>query len=556
MDKKGLAIGVSDFKTIIEKNCYYFDKTSWIEELIKDGAGVKLFTRPRRFGKTLNMTTLKYFFTMRNAEKNKKLFEGLDISKSEYFKYQGQYPVLFLSLKDVKQSIWKSCLESIIDIIRGLYSDYREVRENLEDIELEVFNNILFNKAEANYKKSLRFLCECIYKRYGKKAVLLIDEYDTPLVAANMYGYFEGEARDFFRDFYSTVLKDNEYLEMAVLTGIVRVAKENIFSGLNNLYVYDTFDDGYPSYFGLTQKEVEEALKYYEIDFEINKVKKWYDGYKFGGLEIYNPWSITYYMKNKKIGPYWVNTSDNLLIYDTLKKGDLEIIEELKQLIERKELVKSLDKGFSFEDLKVSPGYIWSLMIASGYLRVVRKLNNDPFSTDYVVDIPNLEILSFFERDFIRRFMKDPDYFRELINSLVKGDMYRFEERLKYIFMTSPSHFDFKQEEANYHLFILGMLIQLKREYKVKSNLETGRGRTDVLVLPYDKNKLGFVFEFKVSKNIEELETKAEEALKQIDEKNYEVIMQDEKINHYFKIGMSFYKKELAIKYEEVKKIK
>ena len=258
-------------------------------------------------------------------------------------------------------------------------------------------------------------------------------------------------------------------------------------------------------------------------------------------------------MKNKKIGPYWVNTSDNLLIYDTLKKGDLEIIEELKQLIERKELVKSLDKGFSFEDLKVSPGYIWSLMIASGYLRVVRKLNNDPFSSEYVVDIPNLEILSFFERDFIRRFMKDPDYFRELINSLVKGDMYRFEERLKYIFMTSPSHFDFKQEEANYHLFILGMLIQLKREYKVKSNLETGRGRTDVLVLPYDKNKLGFVFEFKVSKNIEELETKAEEALKQIDEKDYEVIMQDEKIEHYFKIGISFYKKDLAIKYEETK---
>ena len=552
MNKKGIAIGESDFKSIIERNDYYFDKTQWIEELIKDSARIKLFTRPRRFGKTLNMTTLKYFFTMKNAEENKKLFEGLDISKSEYFKYQGQYPVLFLSLKDIKKSSWKTCFSTIKRMIRSLYSEYKDVQECLDELELEDFKNIYFGKEEAYYSTSLRFLCECIYKHYGKKVILLIDEYDTPLVAANMYEYFEGEARDFFRDFYSTVLKDNEYLEMAVLTGIVRVAKENIFSGLNNLYVYDTFDDGYPSYFGLTQKEVEEALKYYEIDFEIDKVKKWYDGYKFGGLEIYNPWSITYYMKNKKIGPYWVNTSDNLLIYDTLKKGDLEIIEELKQLIERKELVKSLDKGFSFEDLKVSPGYIWSLMIASGYLRVVRKLNDDPFSTDYVVDIPNLEILSFFEKDFIRRFMKDPDYFRELINSLVKGDMYRFEERLKYIFMTSPSHFDFKQEEANYHLFILGMLIQLKREYKVKSNLETGYGRTDVLVLPYDKNKLGFVFEFKVSKNIEELETKAEEALKQIDEKNYEVIMQDEKINHYFKIGMSFYKKELAIKYKEI----
>ena len=552
MNKKGIAIGESDFKTIIEKNCYYFDKTQWIEEIIKDGAAVKLFTRPRRFGKTLNMTTLKYFFTMKNAEENRKLFEGLDISKSEYFKYQGQYPVLFLSLKDIKKSSWESCFSTIKRMIRSLYSEYKDVQECLDELELEDFKNIYFGKEEAYYSTSLRFLCECIYKHYGKKIILLIDEYDTPLVAANMYEYFEGEARDFFRDFYSTVLKDNEYLEMAVLTGIVRVAKENIFSGLNNLYVYDTFDDAYPSYFGLTQKEVEEALKYYEIDFEIDKVKKWYDGYKFAGIEIYNPWSITYYMKNKKIGPYWVNTSDNLLIYDTLKKGDLEIIEELKQLIEKKELVKSLDKGFSFEDLKVSPGYIWSLMVASGYLRVVRKLNNDPFSTDYVVDIPNLEILSFFEKDFIRRFMKDPDYFRELINSLIKGDMYRFEERLKYIFMTSPSHFDFKQEEANYHLFILGMLIQLKREYKVKSNLETGYGRTDVLVLPYDKNKLGFVFEFKVSKSEEELETKAEEALKQIDEKNYEVIMQDEKIEHYFKIGMSFYKKELAIKYEEI----
>ena len=552
MDKKGIAIGESDFKSIIERNDYYFDKTSWIEELIKDSARIKLFTRPRRFGKTLNMTTLKYFFSMRNAEENKKLFEGLDISKSEYFKYQGQYPVLFLSLKDVKQSTWESCFAAIKDLVDGLYSDYEEVRENLSLKQQKKFDKIYLDEEKTEYKKSLRFLCECIYKHYGKKVILLIDEYDTPLVAANMYEYFEGEARDFFRDFYSTVLKDNEYLEMAVLTGIVRVAKENIFSGLNNLYVYDTFDDGYPSYFGLTQKEVEEALKYYEIDFEIDKVKKWYDGYKFAGIEIYNPWSITYYMKNKKIGPYWVNTSDNLLIYDTLKKGDLEIIEELKQLIGKKELVKSLDKGFSFEDLKVSPGYIWSLMIASGYLRVVRKLNNDPFSSDYVVDIPNLEILSFFEKDFIRRFMKDPDYFRELINSLVKGDMYRFEERLKYIFMTSPSHFDFKQEEANYHLFILGMLIQLKREYKVKSNLEAGYGRTDVLVLPYDKNKLGFVFEFKVSKNIEELETKAEEALKQIDEKNYEVIMQEEEINHYFKIGMSFYKKDLAIKYKEI----
>ena len=279
--KKGIAIGESDFKSIIERNDYYFDKTSWIEELIKDSARVKLFTRPRRFGKTLNMTTLKYFFTMKNAEENRKLFEGLDISKSEYFKYQGQYPVLFLSLKDVKQSTWENCFDIIRGIVRDLYLDYEEVKENLDEIRLDDYRRILLSEKPKDYKKSLKFLCECIYKHYGKKVILLIDEYDTPLVAANMYEYFEGEARDFFRDFYSTVLKDNEYLEMAVLTGIVRVAKENMFSGLNNLMVFDTFKRNFPSYFGLTQKEVVEALeqideKNYEVIMQDEKIEHYF----------------------------------------------------------------------------------------------------------------------------------------------------------------------------------------------------------------------------------------------------------------------------------------
>ena len=295
--KKGIATGESDFRNLIEKNDFYIDKTQWIEELIKDSARVKLFTRPRRFGKTLNMTTLKYFFSMKNAEENRKLFEGLEISKSEYFKHQGQYPLLFLSLKDVKQSSWKSCFEAMRGIVRDLYLDFGIVRESLDEIKLEDYNRILLSKDVEDYKKSLRFLCECIYKHYNKKPILLIDEYDTPIVSAYMYGYFDGEARDFLRDFYSTVLKDNEYLEMAVLTGIVRVAKEGIFSGLNNLEVYDTFRKEFPSYFGLTQKEVEEALKYYELEYDIDKVKQWYDGYNFGGLEIYNPWSILHYIK-------------------------------------------------------------------------------------------------------------------------------------------------------------------------------------------------------------------------------------------------------------------
>ena len=551
--KKGIATGESDFKKIIENDCFYIDKTQWIEELIKDRAAVKLFTRPRRFGKTLNMTTLKYFFSMKNAEENRKLFEGLAISKSEYFKHQGQYPLLFLSLKDVKQSSWESCFKAIKDLVDGLYSEYKEVRENLDLKEQKKFDKIYFDEDETEYKKSLRFLCECIYKHYNKKPILLIDEYDTPIVSAYMYGYFDGEARDFLRDFYSTVLKDNEYLEMAVLTGIVRVAKEGIFSGLNNLQVYDTFRKEFPSYFGLTQKEVKEALKYYELEYDIDKVKQWYDGYNFGGIEIYNPWSILHYVKAEELGAYWVNTSSNDLIYDSLAKADSSIFKDLKTLFDGKELIKRINPGFSFEELAQNPSNVWSLMIASGYLRVKGKYEpDDPMSNKYIIDIPNLEIKSFFEIKFIEKFLKGQNDFDELINYLVDGDIEGFEDKLQYIFLTSTNYFDFKQEEANYHMFVLGMLIQMKKHYKIKSNLEAGRGRTDVFVIPKEKNKLGFIFEFKVSKSEEELEEKAEEALKQIDEKNYSATMQDEEIKNYYKIGISFYKKQVKVAYETV----
>ena len=551
--KKGIATGESDFRNLIEKNDFYIDKTQWIEELIKDSARVKLFTRPRRFGKTLNMTTLKYFFSMKNAEENRKLFDGLAISKSEYFKHQGQYPLLFLSLKDVKQSSWKSCFKAIKDLVDGLYSEYKEVRENLDLKEQKKFDKIYFDEDETEYKKSLRFLCECIYKHYNKKPILLIDEYDTPIVSAYMYGYFDGEARDFLRDFYSTVLKDNEYLEMAVLTGIVRVAKEGIFSGLNNLEVYDTFRKEFPSYFGLTQKEVEEALKYYELEYDIDKVKQWYDGYNFGGLEIYNPWSILHYIKAGELGAYWVNTSSNDLIYDSLEKADIDVFNDLKNLFDGKELVKELNPGFSFEELAQNPSNVWSLMIASGYLRVKGKYEpDDPESSEYIIDIPNLEIKSFFERKFIEKFLMGRNTFNVGLDYLIKGNIEAFEDKLQYIFLTSTSYFDFKQEEANYHMFVLGMLIQMKKYYKIKSNLEAGRGRTDVFVIPKEKNKLGFIFEFKVSKSEEELEEKAAEALKQIDEKNYTSTMQDEEIKNYYKIGISFYKKQVKVAYETV----
>ena len=549
--KKGIATGESDFRNLIENDCFYIDKTQWIEELIKDRAAVKLFTRPRRFGKTLNMTTLKYFFSMKNAEENKKLFEGLDISKSEYFKYQGQYPVIFLSLKDVKQSTWENSFRDIKDLIDSLYSEYKDVRESLDLKEQKKFDKIYFDEEETEYKKSLKFLCECIYKHYNKKPILLIDEYDTPIVSAYMYGYFDGEARDFLRDFYSTVLKDNEYLEMAVLTGIVRVAKEGIFSGLNNLQVYDTFRKEFPSYFGLTQKEVEEALKYYELEYDIDKVKQWYDGYNFGGLEIYNPWSILHYIKAGELGAYWVNTSSNDLIIKLLKQSGNDVFKELKILFSDGMIEKSINKNFNFNEMNNSKG-LWELFVFSGYLKLEKKVNKDINDDLYLLKIPNLEVKTFFHRSFIESFLDSMDTFREMLNALKKKDEEIFTERLQTIFNVSISYYDVGKEEKYYHNILLGMILSLQKEYDITSNRESGSGRYDIVLEPKDRNKTAFVLEFKVGDNEEELEKLSQVAIEQIEKKEYASSMKAKGINDILAVGIAFYKKKIRVKFEEI----
>ena len=541
--KKGIGVGIEDFKKIIEEDCYYFDKTNYIEELLKDKTEIKLFTRPRRFGKTLNMTTLKYFFDVRNAEENRKLFKNLYIEKSEYFKEQGQYPVIFITMKDLKKNTWEQMNFAVKSLISNLYNEFEFIREKLNEKDLIEFEKIWFKKEDGDYDNSLRLLSEYLYNYYQKKVVLLIDEYDNPLIVANQNGYYK-EAINFYRNLYSSALKTNSNLKMGVLTGIVQVAKEGIFSGLNNVITYNILGNDFETFFGLSEEEVENSLKYFELEYEIEEVKKWYDGYKFGNSEVYNPWSIINYLRTKELQAYWVNTSDNALIYDNLKNSTVDVFKDLEALFEGKAIKKEISPFFTFEELSKFDG-IWQLMVYNGYLKINEKLSND----EYMIKIPNYEIQTFFKKGFIDKFLVSGNYFNPMMDALLDGDIEEFERRLQNIFLVNTSFYDLKGEKV-YHSLFLGMLIWLRDKYEVKSNGERGHGRYDAMLIPLDKVKPAYVFEFKVSKTIKALNAKAEEALEQIKEKQYDVGLKDLGITKIYRIGIAFKGKNVKVKYE------
>ena len=541
--KKGIGVGIEDFKKIIEEDCYYFDKTNYIEELLKDRTEIKLFTRPRRFGKTLNMTTLKYFFDVKNAEENRKLFKDLYIEKSEYFKEQGQYPVIFITMKDLKKNTWEQMYFAAKSLISNLYNEFEYIREKLNEKDLIEFEKIWFKKEDGDYDNSLRLLSEYLYNYYQKKVVLLIDEYDNPLIVANQNGYYK-EAINFYRNLYSSALKTNSNLKMGVLTGIVQVAKEGIFSGLNNVITYNILGNDFETFFGLSEEEVEEALKYFEMTYEIEEVKKWYDGYKFGNSEVYNPWSIINYLRTKELQAYWVNTSDNALIYDSLKNSTVDVFNNLQTLFEGKEIKKEISPFFTFEELSKFDG-IWQLMVYNGYLKISEKISND----EYMIKIPNYEIQTFFKKGFIDKFLVSGNYFNPMMDALLDGDIEEFERRLQNIFLVNTSFYDLKGEKV-YHSLFLGMLIWLRDKYEVKSNGERGHGRYDAMLIPLDKIKPAYVFEFKVSKTIKGLNAKAEEALEQIKEKQYDAGLKEKGISKIYRIGIAFKGKNVKVKYE------
>jgi len=543
---KRLAIGLSDFKHLIEEDFYYFDKTKFIEEVIKDGSQVKLFARPRRFGKTLNMSMLKYFFDIENKEENKEIFKDLYIEKTEAFKEQGQYPVIFLSLKDLKALTWEQMEKAIKSAISRLFSEYKYLLNDLDKFDTLAFENILLKNTELeDLKEALKFLTRILYEKYNKKVVVLIDEYDSPLVSAYINGYYE-KAKDFFKTFYSTVLKDNSYLQMGVLTGIIRVIKAGIFSDLNNLSTYTILSDVYTDSYGLTEEEVEKSLKYYGIEQEISNVKDWYDGYKFGDSEVYNPWSILNFLQYKELRAYWVDTSGNDLINDVLKKITKNTIEALERLFNGEGLKQNIS-GTSDLSKLLSEEELWELMLFSGYLTVEEKIDQD----NYVLRLPNKEVRTLYRKTFFERYFGRGSKLLYLMEALTENRIDEYEERLQEILLTSVSYNDTKKgNEAFYHGLIMGMGLYLEGEYITKSNIESGLGRYDFVIEPKNKTKRAYIMEFKSTDNIEKLEEVSKEALEQIENKKYDVSLKQNGVKDITYMGIAFCGKQIKISYK------
>ena len=543
---KRIGIGVSDFKHLIEEDFYYFDKTKFIDEIIKDGAQVKLFTRPRRFGKTLNMSMLKYFFDIKKADENRKLFRDLYIEKTDSFKEQGQYPVVFLSLKDLKATTWEEMERKIIITLSDFLSEYEYLLNELSGINFENLKNIIYKEAGIDdLTTTLKFLTKILYEKYNKKIVVLVDEYDSPLVSAYINGYYE-KAKNFFKTFYSLVLKDNNYLQMGILTGIIRVIKAGIFSDLNNLRTYTILSDDYTDSYGLTEEEVEKSLKDYGIEAEISKVKDWYDGYKFGDSEVYNPWSILNFLQDKKLRAYWVDTSGNDLINNVLKMRNKNIITALERLFNGEGLRQNIS-GTSDLSKILSDDEIWELLLFSGYLTVEEKINQD----SYILRLPNKEVKSLFRKTFIETYIARGSKLSFLMESLIENKIEDYEENLQEVLLASVSYNDTKKgNEAFYHGLIMGMGLYLEGEYITKSNIESGLGRYDFLIEPKNKSKRAFIMEFKSTDSVEKLEEVSKEALKQIEDKKYDISLKQNGIKEITYIGIAFCGKQIKISYK------
>ena len=563
--KTKLPIGVSNFKDIIEKNYYYFDKTKFIENILEDGSQVKLFTRPRRFGKTLNMSMLKYFFDVRNKDENRKLFEGLNISKSEYFDMQGNFPVISVSFKKYQEKDWKNGFDMIKDIISGLYDEFEFVKEKLSTRKKKKFDSILMEEANlANWKNSLADLSNYLYDFYGKKVIVLIDEYDQPIINSYIEGYYD-ETIDFFKSLYGAVLKDNEYLEMGVMTGILRVAKENIFSGLNNVKVHSILNERFTEYFGVLENEVETALKDFGLEYDLSDVQKWYNGYLFGETKVYNPWLIINFLDEKKLGAYWVNTSENSLIKLYLQKMKKEIFDDFSKLLNEENISKIINDNVTFGNLEANfEKNFWNLFFHSGYLTLAEKY--DAMKKVVSVKIPNKEILEMFSDMFIEVYFKNTGIFLDMTDALTNGDISNFKKYLKEILLENTGIFDVSgtYKEQFYHGLMLGLVLILKNEYEITLNNFAGKGRYDLLLKPKNilEGKEGIIIELKIINEVknlndneihEKLEKECEVALKQIDEKEYSSVLKNAGVEKVLKIGITFLGKEFEVKFEKNK---
>ena len=551
MEKKAIPIGIENFEDIIKDNYYYVDKSMLIEDILVNRAAVTLFTRPRRFGKTLNMSMIKYFFDVRNKDENRKLFEGLKIFGSEYMKEQGKYPVIFVSLKDLRADTWEMCLMEIKKLISKIYREFQYITEKMNEDDKEIYDSIKNRKNDMDLNTSIELLSEYLFEYYGERVIILIDEYDAPIINAFDKGYYN-EAINFFQVFYSSALKTNDSLKYGILTGITRIIKEGIFSGLNNLKVDTILNKKFSEYFGLLESEVIKMLDYFEMKYKIEEVKEWYNGYIFGDKRVYNPWSIINYVDNGEIKAYWANVSGNTLLENMLDQAGEDVYTDLKRFTDGESIEKYISDGTTIKSLLSNDDEIWQLFLYSGYLtKAKEQIEIDEtleYTNIYNLKIPNKEIRKYFGNMFLNRFFGTELKTSILIKALESGDIKKFEKTLGEIMVNMLSHFDLDSEmEKIYQVFMIGLVGFLMGKYEIISNNESGYGRYDLAMIPIKSNEKAYLMEFKISKTEKSMTLKAEEALKQIDEKKYDTRLKARGIKNILKIGIAFYGKKVKV---------
>ena len=532
---KKIPIGIEDFKMLISDDYFYIDKTKFIEEIMNDGALVKLFTRPRRFGKTLNMSMLKYFFDIRKAEENGKLFDSLYIKKSSVFEEQGKYPVIFLSMKEIQSSNIEDCIEAVKILLESLFKGFRELLKDLDELDKPTFMKYATKQISLEEtKKGLKVFSDILANYYNQQVIVLIDEYDAPLTYAYGHGYYK-EAVEFFKTLYSNVLKTNSNLKMGVLTGAIRVAQAGIFSDLNNIETHTILDEAYDEYFGLLENEIENALMEYKAEDKLEDVKSWYDGYKFGNMEVYNPWSILKYIKYKKLDAYWINTSGNALIKELLLLSDGTVFEDLDDLVRGQEKIIYVNENIALGN-DLDPNRLWELMLFSGYLTVKEKINNE----SYLIKIPNKEIQSFFKGLFAEIVFKEKSNITSMKAALESKDINTIVRILEKVVLNAMSFYDTNKKLENpYQTLLAGFFYALDAYYEMKPNSETGYGRADIVLIPRNRKWSGYIFELKRAKT-QNLEKEASKALEQIEKKKYDTLLINEGIKDIIKIGLVF----------------
>ena len=539
---KKIPIAVEDFKEIIEQDYYYIDKTKFIEDILNDGAKIKLFCRPRRFGKTLNMSTLKYFFDIRNKDKNRKLFTNLYIENSPLIKEQGKYPVIFLTLKEIKGNTLDFAYTQIKSLISDLFDEHKYLREKLNERDIEIFDNI-WKRKDEDYSNSLKFLMKCLKEYYDQKVIVLIDEYDTPLLNAYEFGYYD-DMLQFFKTFYGGALKSNVNLQMGVLTGIIRVAQAGIFSDLNNFKSFTVLEDRYTTSFGLVEAEVKAMLDFYGIGYEMPEVRAWYDGYSFGKNEIYNPWSILNYVADKELKPYWINTSSNFMIRELLEQTGEEGLETLEKIFNQEDIAVRITENVRFGN-NLNASEVWELMVYSGYLNVKDKLDDGR----YIVRIPNMEIMNFFKEEFLTLIFGEYRAVDELRDALKDKNLRQLDRVIEKLILDVMSFHDTnKKYENSYHMLLAGFFYALDGYYTIKSNMEAGYGRADIILFPKDKTKAGYIFELKRA-NSNDIEKEVQKALQQIEEKKYYLELERYGVKEIVKIGYVFDGKKVVSSY-------